>query len=86
MNETLFVVALISVLSLGLVAGNSYAGGMRGGSGFMMFDGSNLVGAPVKDSQGKMTGFVDEVMVDSGDTPLRLSTMQTMTRSNTVEV
>ena len=32
----------------------------------MMFDSSNLIGAPAKDSHGKMTGFVNEVMVDSG--------------------
>ena len=31
-----------------------------------MFDSSNLIGAPVKDSHGEFVGFVNEVMVDSG--------------------
>ncbi len=65
MKKILLFLGLVSILSLGLVASNSYAAGTTGRSGFMMFDGSNLVGAPVKDSQGKMTGFVDEVRVDS---------------------
>ena len=32
----------------------------------MMFDSSSVIGAPVKDSHGKTTGFINEVMVDSG--------------------
>ena len=66
MKKTLLVFVLVSVLSLRLLASNSYAAGTMGRSGFMMFDSSNVVGAPVKDSNGKMVGFVDEVMVDSG--------------------
>jgi hypothetical protein len=65
MNKTVFMLALVSFLSLGLVASNSYAAGTTGGSGFMMFNSYDLIGAPVKDSHGEI-GFVDEVMVDSG--------------------
>ena len=66
MKKLLLLFALVSVLSLGLVASNSHAAGTTGRSGFMMFDSSSVIGAPVKDSHGKMTGFVNEVMVDSG--------------------
>jgi len=66
MKRTLLFFALVSVLSPGLLASNSYAAGAAGRSGFMMFDSSNMIGAPVKDSHGKTTGFVNEVMVDSG--------------------
>ena len=66
MKKTILFFALVSALSLGLVAGNSHAAGSTGRSGFMMFDSSTVIGAPVKDSHGKMTGFVDEVMIDSG--------------------
>jgi hypothetical protein len=66
MNKTLFMLALVSFLSLGLVASSSYASGTMGRSGFMMFNSSDLVGAPVKDSHGELMGIVNEVMVDSG--------------------
>ena len=55
----------------------------------MMFDSSYVIGAPVKDSHGKMAGFINEVMVDSGGTPLQLSSMQPLQmkiRSSTVMV
>jgi hypothetical protein len=32
----------------------------------MMFNSSDLIGAPVKDSHGELMGIVNEVMVDSG--------------------
>jgi len=65
MKKLLLLFALVSVLSLGLVASNSHAAGTTGRSGFMMLDSSSVIGAPVKDSHGKMMGFIDEVMVDS---------------------
>jgi len=66
MNKTLFMLALVSFLSLGLLTSNSYAAGTAGKSGFMMFNSSDLIGASVKDSHGEFTGIVNEVMVDSG--------------------
>lgn len=66
MNKTVFMLALVLLLSLGLVASNSYAAGRAGRSGFMMFNSLDLIGAPVKDSHGELMGIVDEVMVDSG--------------------
>jgi len=66
MNKTVFMLALVSFLSLGLVASISYAAGTTGRSGFMMFNGSDLIGAPVKDSHGEPMGIVDEIRVDSG--------------------
>jgi sporulation protein YlmC with PRC-barrel domain len=66
MNKTLFMVALVSFLSLGLLASNSYAAGTMGRSGFMMFNSSDLIGAPVRDSHGELMAVVQEVRVDSG--------------------
>jgi hypothetical protein len=66
MNKTLFVLALVLFLSLGLVASSSYVAGTTGRSGFMMFNSSDLIGAPVRDSHGELMGIVDEVRVDSG--------------------
>jgi sporulation protein YlmC with PRC-barrel domain len=66
MKKTLLYFGLVSVLSLGLVASNSYASGTMGRSGFKMFDSSNLIGATVKDSHGEFVGEVNEVRVDSG--------------------
>jgi len=64
MNKTIFMLALVSFMSLGLVASNSYAAGTKGRSGFMMFNSSDLIGAAVKDSHGEPMGIVDEVRVD----------------------
>ena len=66
MNKTVFMLALVSFLGLGLVVSSSYAAGKTGRSGFMMFNSSDLIGAPVKDSHGKLMAVVDEVRVDSG--------------------
>ena len=66
MKKTVLMLAFVSFLSLGLVASNSYAAGTMGKSGFMMFNSSDLIGAPAKDSHGQPMGIVDEVRVDSG--------------------
>ena len=60
------MLALVSFMSLGLVASSSYAAGTTGRSGFMMFNSSDLIGAPARDSHGELMGVVDEVRVDSG--------------------
>jgi ribosomal 30S subunit maturation factor RimM len=65
MNKTVFILTLVSFLSLGLVASNSYAAGTTRGSGSMMFNSYDLLGVPVKDSHGEI-GFVNEVMDDTG--------------------
>jgi ribosomal 30S subunit maturation factor RimM len=66
MNKTLFMLALVSLFSVALVAASSYAAGTAGRSGFMMFNSSDLIGAPVKDSHGELMAVVQEVRVDSG--------------------
>jgi hypothetical protein len=66
MNKTVLMLALVSFLSVGLLVSNSYAAGTSGRSGFMMFSSSDLVGAAVENSCGKVVGIVNEVMVDSG--------------------
>lgn len=66
MNRTLFMLALVSFFSVALVASSSYAAGTTGKSGFMMFNSSELIGAPAKDSHGELMGVVQEVRVDSG--------------------
>jgi ribosomal 30S subunit maturation factor RimM len=66
MNKKVFMLALVSFLCLGLAASSSYASGKVKRSGFMIFNSSDLIGAPVNDSHGRLMGVVDEVMVDSG--------------------
>jgi hypothetical protein len=66
MNKTVFILVLVSFMSLGLVAFNSYAAGRTGRSGFMMFNSSDLIGASVKDPHGEFLGIVNGVMIDSG--------------------
>jgi PRC-barrel domain len=66
MNKTTYIFVLVLFLSLGLLGSNSYAAGRTGRSGFMMFNSSDLIGAPVKDSHGEFMGIVNEVIVDSG--------------------
>jgi ribosomal 30S subunit maturation factor RimM len=65
MNKTVWMFALISFLSLGLVASRSYAAGAPGRSGFMIFNSSDLIGVLVKNSHGELMGIIDEVRVDS---------------------
>ncbi len=69
MNKKILMLALVSVLSLVLPARNSDAAGTRRGARFMLFNSSDLIGAPVRDSHGEI-GFVDEVMVDTGGNAL----------------
>ena len=64
MNKT-FLMALVLLLSLGLIASASYAAGTAGKSGFMTFDSFDLIGVPVKNPQGQFLGLVNGVMVDS---------------------
>ena len=61
----IYLAALISLLSLGLIASVSYAGGAMGKSGFMTFDSFDLIGEPVKGPQGEFLGLVNGVMIDS---------------------
>jgi hypothetical protein len=65
MNKTVLMLALISFMSLGLVASNSNAARTTGRSKLMVFNSHDLVGAPVKDSHGELMGIVQEVIVDS---------------------
>jgi hypothetical protein len=64
MNKTVWMLALVSFLSLGLVGFNSYAAGTTRESGFRMLNSSDLIGAPIKDSHGEID-FVNEVIVDN---------------------
>ena len=66
MNKTLSMFAFVSFLSLGLIVSNSHATGAMGKGGFREFDSRDLVGAPVKGSNGKLIGIVNEVIVDTG--------------------
>ena len=66
MKKTALMIALASFLSLGLFATNSHAARTMGKNGFMMFNSSDLIGAPAEDSQGGTMGIVDEVRVDFG--------------------
>jgi hypothetical protein len=66
MNKTVLMLAMVSVLSIGLLVSNSYAAGTAGRSGFMMVNSYDLIGATVKDSHGEFMGIINEVMVDSG--------------------
>ena len=70
MKTTLLYFGLVSLLSLVLVASNSYAAGTMGKSGSKMYDSSNLIGGTVQDSHGEFVGIVNGVMVDSGVKPL----------------
>lgn len=64
MNK-IYLAALVALLSVGLAASASYAGGPMGKGGFMTFNSSDLIGVPVKNSQGRFLGLVDGVMIAS---------------------
>ena len=66
MNKTVYMIALVAFLSLGLVASNSYAVSTMGKGSFMTFDSQNLIWASVRDSAGEFLGIINEVMIDSG--------------------
>jgi hypothetical protein len=65
MNRMISTIALVSLLSLGLVVSVSYAGAPMGKGGFMTFNSIDLIGAPVKNSQGGFLGIVNGVTIDS---------------------
>ena len=65
MNRKVLMLALVSFFSVALVVSSSHAAGTMGRSGFMMFNSSDLIGAPVKDSHGELMAVVQEVRVDS---------------------
>ena len=64
MNK-IFLMGLVSLLSLGLIVSVSYAAGAMGKSGFMTFDSFDLIGVPVTNPQGQFLGLINGVMVDS---------------------
>jgi len=63
--KKIFVVALVSLLSVGLAASASYAKSPMGKGGFMTFDSFDLIGVPVKSPQGTFFGLVNGVMIGS---------------------
>ena len=64
MNRT-FLLALVLVLSLGLAASGSYAAGTMAKGGYLTFNSFDLIGASVKNPQGRFLGIVDGIMIDS---------------------
>ncbi|HUL29685.1 MAG TPA: PRC-barrel domain-containing protein [Thermodesulfobacteriota bacterium] len=66
MNKTLWMFALVSLLSLGLVVSSSHAASAMKKQGFRDLNSMDLIGASVKGSSGKLIGVVSEVMVDNG--------------------
>ena len=64
MNK-IYLAALVALLSVGLVASASYARSPMGKGGFMTFDSFDLIGVPVKNSQGRFLGLVNGIMIAS---------------------
>ncbi len=67
MNK-IFLVAFVMLLSVSFVALSSYAKGIKssaGKGGFLTFDSSDLIGAPVKNSHGQFLGLISEVLIDN---------------------
>jgi hypothetical protein len=64
MNK-MYLVVIVSLLSIGLVTSVSYARGPMAKSGFGIFDSFDLIGVPVKNSHGEFLGLVNGVMIDS---------------------
>jgi len=60
-----YLVALVMLLSVGLVASASYARDSKEKSGFMTFDSYDLIGIPVKNPQGRFLGLVNGIMIGS---------------------
>ena len=65
MNRMIPLLALVSLLSLGLVVSVSYAGAPMGNGGFMTFNSIDLIGVPVENSYGGFLGIVDGIVIDS---------------------
>jgi len=64
MNK-IYLVAFITLLSVGLAASASHAAGTARKGGFTTFNSLDLIGVPVKNPQGRFLGLVNEVMIDS---------------------
>lgn len=63
--KKIFLAAFIVVASLGLIAYASYARGPMDKSGFMTFNAMDLIGASVRNPQGRYLGIVSGVLIDS---------------------
>ena len=64
MNK-IYLVALVALLSIGVVASVSYAKDSMGKSGFMAFDSYDLIGVAVRNPQGRFLGLVNGIMIGS---------------------
>ncbi len=64
MNKV-YMAVLVALLSFGLGISAAYAGSQTGKSGLKSFDSSDLIGVPVKNSQGRFLGLVNGIMVAS---------------------
>ncbi len=64
MNK-IYLTALLALLSVGLVASAAYAKAPMEKSGFMTFDSYDLIGVPVRNSQGRFLGLVNGIMIGS---------------------
>lgn len=64
MNKV-YLAMLVALLSVGLTASVSYAGGSMGKSGFMTFNSNDLIGVSVKSPQGRFLGLVNGIMIGS---------------------
>lgn len=65
MKRMISTIALVSLLSLGLVVSVSYAGAPMGKGGFTTFNSIDLIGARVENSRGRFLGIVNGVTIDS---------------------
>jgi hypothetical protein len=64
MKKAIFILALVSLLSIGLLGSGSYAATMGEDSAFSnSFD---LIGGSVRDSHGEYLGVINQVLIDSG--------------------
>ena len=64
MNK-IYLVALVALLSVGLVASVSYATGSMEKSGIITFNSSDLIGVAVRNPQGRFLGLVNGIMIGS---------------------
>jgi hypothetical protein len=64
MNK-IYWVALVALLSVGLVASVSYARGSMEKSRFMTFNSFDLIGVEVRNPQGRFLGLINGIMIGS---------------------
>jgi len=64
MNK-IYMAALVGLLVVGLASSASYAGGAPAKSGVTTFNSYDLIGVPVKNSQGRFLGLVNGIMIAS---------------------